>query len=151
MKDFDAVEVKPYKSLCKSEKFRRSQKIGKQLQESTKKIPHLKRARVQLDFSCGSELEFTHDIDHLDAPSVKKRKTDDAKVLTQLLFIKDKYGISDAAIHELHMLFPSIPPLNVIKEKRKEMSQKVPVKDVDDVSVNLYIKLFHVIIFQQKV
>lgn len=52
----------------------------------------------------------------------------DMKSIYQLLFLLDKFAISDEFFHELSMLFPSLPRSYVIKKARKQISDTVKIE-----------------------
>lgn len=58
------------------------------------------------------------------------------KEVMQMCHVKDKLHVSDAAYHELHMLCGRMPPLNVIKQKRAEWNDAIPLHTIDDVCMH---------------
>ena len=51
-----------------------------------------------------------------------KRKTPDEEVVKRVIGIKDKFQISDAAYHELHMISSELPSLHYIKPERQRLA-----------------------------
>ncbi len=57
----------------------------------------------------GESLSFTVGVDQQD---VGEEEMEHSKHLLNIIVIKDKFRISDEALHEIHMLTKPIPPKN---------------------------------------
>lgn len=55
--------------------------------------------------------------------------------LNALMYIKDTARVSDSVMHELHMLYPMLPGLGVIKAKRQEINNYLMIRDIAGVSL----------------
>ena len=56
-----------------------------------------------------------------------KDKSPSAELIQPALSIKDRFRISDAAYHELHMLDEKLPSLYWLKPERKRLSSAVTI------------------------
>ena len=54
----------------------------------------------------------------------KENRQDALTVISQVLYAKDRYGISNTAYHELSMLNPSLPRTNQLCKHTKELNQQ---------------------------
>ncbi|CAH1275575.1 Hypp9365, partial [Branchiostoma lanceolatum] len=60
--------------------------------------------------------------------SKKNITPDDKRWIQKWQRVKDKFQISDSAIHEIRMLAQErVPPLYIIQEERKEQNQMIPI------------------------
>ncbi|XP_066279013.1 uncharacterized protein [Branchiostoma lanceolatum] len=64
--------------------------------------------------------------------SKKDLTPDDKRWIQKWLRVKDKFQISDSAIHEIRMLAQErVPPLYIIQEERKEQNRMIPIVTED--------------------
>ena len=54
----------------------------------------------------------------------KENREESSTVISQVLYAKDRYGISNTAYHELSMLNPSLPRTNQLNKHTKELNQQ---------------------------
>lgn len=49
--------------------------------------------------------------------------------LSKLVAVKDRYLISDEALHEIHMLYEEVPPLAHVKRERSRQSTTINIQE----------------------
>ena len=64
-----------------------------------------------------------------------------SKKLNSTLLIKDKYGISNEAYHELHMLHPQLPNYSQIQKTIKEMNSTLTITNTPNNTMGVQINL----------
>lgn len=86
----------------------------------------VKSVKVSLEFDTGTQLSFFprkgSDRDNTTLEDETVKTIQDVKNVQRVIAIKDKYRISDEALHELHMLMVAIPSKNKIQEERKRLN-----------------------------
>ncbi len=131
-------KVKPLHELKKSTRNERKRAIENVFKDVTNTLPEdVTSVKVDIQFQGGINMSFfpTSDTDELGgkltAPGCEPEK------LQQLIALKDRFRISDACLHEMHMLFPQIPPKNQVVAERKRLSTTIPIQESPLVSLIL--------------
>ena len=63
--------------------------------------------------------------DAINTPSCSNSNDDNLMLLHQILYVLDRFGVSDEFYHELSMLHPSLPHSYAIKAARKNINAKI--------------------------
>lgn len=96
----------------------------------------VKSVKVSLEFDTGTQLSFFpmkgSDRDNTTLEDETVKTIQDVKNVQRVIAIKDKYRISDEALHELHMLMVAIP----IQEERKRLNSTLELFSHPTVSGN---------------
>ncbi len=93
----------------------------------------IKNFKVQLEMEGGESLSFTVGDDQQDVG--EEEEMEHSTHLLNVIAIKDKFRISDEALHEIHMLNKPIPPKNQIQEEKQRLNGVIPIKEADGVSI----------------
>ena len=100
------------------------------------KIPEAKKACVNVKMEGGTNMKFDVNVNAPqgdgDGDSDEDAQPDPHKMY-QLLHLKDRYCISDEAMHKMHMLYPDIPSIHVLKAKRQAANLSLPIDDIQNV------------------
>lgn len=130
--------------LNSNSRYKRKRRMSDYLDHSISNIPGIARARCELTMKGGHSFVSTHHFNedgngdmHEALHEIEEvaRGYDQVK-LAMLLNVKDRYKVSDSALHEIHMIYKSnIPPLNVIKRKRTEWNSIIPIHSIPGVSI----------------
>lgn len=120
-------EAKPYADLKPTARRLRKREYEKIFKEAASSMhKDVKSVKVSLEFDTGTQLSFfprkgsDRDNTTLEDETVKTIK--DVKNVQRVIAIKDKYRMSDEALHELHMLMVAIPSKNKIQEEQKRLN-----------------------------
>lgn len=120
---------------------KRKRKYQKFLKSCVEKIPEAKRANVDIRLEGGFNLNYNFTVN---GESDDEGDEQPDEKLSQLLHVKDRYFISDEAVHELHMMYANIPSLNRIKKKRQESNSYLSIENIDNVST------FYILLLDQE-
>ena len=121
--------VRPLCELKKSTRNERKRAIEQVFREATNTLPDdVTNVTVNIDFQGGINMTFSPTTDTEELGGKLATPPHNLETLQQLIFIKDRYRISDAALHEIHMLYSQIPPKNQICDERKRLSGTIPIQ-----------------------
>lgn len=120
-------EAKPYANLKPTARRLRKREYEKIFKEAASSMhKDVKSVKVSLEFDTGTQLSFFprkgSDRDNTTLEDETVKTIQDVKNVQRVIAIKDKYRISDEALHELHMLMVAIPSKNKIQEERKRLN-----------------------------
>lgn len=119
--------VKSFENLkCTARRLRR-RKYEEAFRNATTEVHNdIKSVKVTLQLESGKTMTFyprqgsDEENSVLEDDNLKQQK--DLKLIQSVIHIKDKYRISDEALHELHMLGASIPSKNNIVLEKKRLN-----------------------------
>ncbi len=126
--------LKPIVQLSKAMRCRRKRKIEATFREATTPYKSdIQKVTIDIEFQGGKRMCFSPTVHPDEEGGTLQEKYDENK-LHRLLTIKDRYRVSDTAMHELHMLYPDIPPKNQIFAERNRLSKLINIQE----SVSIY-------------
>ena len=136
---------KPKKNQKKFEELKHSgrTKRKRQMEQAFRDVTNtlhteISEVKVELKFESGSVMTFKprkadNTMPH-DALQWERKEAEMKEVTQQFLMIKDKYRISDEAMHELHMVKHPVPSKNQIQDERQRLNTVIPIYPHGDVS-----------------
>ena len=97
-----------------------------------KELPsEVKRVKVELEFDSGTVLTFCprQSMQGKENAFLNVEKDEEKlrKITRELMCVKDRFRISDAALLELHMVCNSIPSKNRIQDDRQRLNSAIPI------------------------
>ncbi len=133
--------IKPYNMLSASRKSRRKASLKKSVLSLQRSLPRdVKTVKVEITLDCGKQFEFS--LPEIDEDMGLALETS-ADLNMKTLAIKDRFCVSDKAMHMLHMLGKPLPALSQLIEERKRLNEVLPIQTTKEVSRNLYNFLAH--------
>ena len=125
-------KAKGYFELKHSQRAERKRKYQSAFQEASNIIhSDVSSIKVQFNFNNGQILSFfprkvsSHENTALENEGAKNSK--DLSVIRQVIAVKDKYRISDEALHELHMIGAVIPSKTVINTEKNRLNTTLEI------------------------
>ncbi len=118
--------LKPYNRLSASRKYKRKVKLQTAVQMFKRSLPRdVKQLKVEMTLECGKEFTFREPKpDQLDEMMAQGS----ANINMMALAIKDRFGISDMAMHYLHMLKQPIPAKSQLVKERASLNSTLPIQ-----------------------
>ena len=116
--------LKPYFELKHSERTQRKfSEVASSLYSDITSI------KVELEFHNGKKKYFYPRTLASDDNSELKysNRINDTDIIQQVLMVKDRFRISDDALHELHMVRSVLPSKHLLVEERKRLNIVVPI------------------------
>ena len=129
---------KKYEDLKHSGRTKRKRQMEDAFKEVTNTLDNeITEVKVELSFESGNSMSFKpRKADKTsDALEWERKERENKQLVQQCLIIKDKYRISDEAMHELHMLKQVIPSKNQIQDERQRLNTVLPIYQHEDVSI----------------
>ena len=125
------ISVKRYYDLSKSQRRKRNREMETVFNVATKELnDDITKVKIENEFDNGRKKEFysrTPEVTETNAMLNYQEKLNDKELAQQVLMLKDRYRISDDALHELHMIGSVLPSKNIIQEERKRLSSVTSV------------------------
>ena len=135
-------KCKSYFELKHSQRTNRKRSYEQAFRNASEILhPDVKKVNVELMFEGGKVMKFSpKDQENDEKSSLEWRNAAaiDIKDVQRVLAIKDKYRLSDEALHELHMLRTPIPPKNVLKDEQNRLNSAFPLFQSAIVSINTF-------------
>lgn len=123
--------LKRYFDLSHSERASRSRQMEATFNNAASSLnDDVVSVKVELEFDNGKKKSFSPLSKQNEEGSDQLRyekKLNDKSLVQKVLVVKDRYRISDDALHELHMLNSVIPSKNKIVEERKRLNSVLPI------------------------
>lgn len=85
---------------------------------------------VEIEFDNGKKKGFfpkSPDVEKYNQQLRYQDKLDNRSLVQKVLVVKDRYRISDDALHELHMIGSTIPSKHHIVDERKRLNSVIPI------------------------
>jgi hypothetical protein len=149
-------KVTPYCHLSKVGKYRKRLKLNEFFNSCVKKLPgDVNSCHVQINFEEGGVYSFTSQslqTEVLSNDEIQSTEETELQRWEKIMSVKDRYKISDSALHELHMLVPDIPSLNGLKKLRATANVTIPIysSEVHDFASRTLKDIVHYFLSQEK-
>ena len=123
---------KPFADLNNTQRNARKRKMESAFIKACEDLPNnIKRLKVEMEFDSGTILSFCPKQSRQGKGNAFLNVEKDEEKLRQLtqdfLRVKDRYRISDAALHELHMVCSSMLSKNRIQDERCRLNSVIPI------------------------
>ena len=123
---------KPFADLKNTQKCARKRKIEATFKTACEALPgDIKRVKVEVEFDSGTVLSFCPRKEETDKENdylkVEKDEEKLLKLTQDILRVKDRYRISDAAMHELRMVCNALPSKNRLQDERSRQNTVLPI------------------------
>ena len=123
---------KPFADLKNTQKCARKRKIESVFKSACDDLQRdIKRVKVEVEFDSGTILSFCPRQGEAGKENTYLNAEKDERKLRQLtqdiLRVKDRFRISDTAMHELHMVCKALPSKNRLQDERNRLNTVIPI------------------------